>query len=73
MRYAITFTPDDTWTVTDTLILETDISPVDMTREQLITIFETYTGDSEIAEQVVSGRDWWFCRNLGDTDVYMVR
>ena len=30
MRYAITFTSDDTWNTTDTLILETDTSPVDM-------------------------------------------
>ena len=73
MRYAVTFTTDDTWNTTDTLILETDISPLDMDRQQLVTMFETYLGgDTEIAEQVVSEPERWFLRNLGDTDVNMV-
>ena len=28
MRYAVTFTTDDTWNTTDTLILETDVNMV---------------------------------------------
>lgn len=73
MRYAVTFTTDDTWNTTDTLILETDVSPLDMDRQQLVTMFETYFGgDTEMAEQVVSEPERWFLRNLGDTDVNMV-
>lgn len=72
MRYAITFTPDDTWNTTDTLLVETDTSPVDMTNEQLFAMFETYTGDSDLAKQVVDEPERWFCRNLEDTDVNMV-
>lgn len=73
MRYAVTFTTDDTWNTTDTLILETDVSPLDMNRQQLVTMFETYLGgDTEMAEQVVSEPERWFLRNLGDTDVNMV-
>ena len=73
MRYAVTFTTDDTWNTTDTLILETDVSPLDMERQQLVTLFETYLGgDTEMAEQVVSEPERWFLRNLGDTDVNMV-
>ena len=73
MRYAVTFTTDDTWNTTDTLILETDVSPLDMERQQLVTMFETYLGgDTEMAEQVVSEPERWFLRNLGDTDVNMV-
>lgn len=73
MRYAVTFTTDDTWNTTDTLILETDVSPLDMDRQQLVTMFETYLGgDTEMAEQVVSEPERWFLRNLGDTDVNMV-
>lgn len=74
MRYAVTFTTDDTWNTTDTLILETDVSPLDMDRQQLVTMFETYLGgDTEMAEQVASEPERWFLRNLGDTDVDMVR
>lgn len=73
MRYAVTFTTDDTWNTTDTLILETDVSPLDMNKQQLVTMFETYLGgDTEMAEQVVSEPERWFLRNLGDTDVNMV-
>lgn len=73
MRYAVTFTTDDTWNTTDTLILETDVSPLDMDRQQLVTMFETYLGgDTEMAEQVVIEPERWFLRNLGDTDVNMV-
>lgn len=73
MRYAVTFTTDDTWNTTDTLILETDVSPLDMDRQQLVTMFETYLGgDTEMAEQVVAEKERWFLRNLGDTDVNMV-
>lgn len=73
MRYAVTFTTDDTWNTTDTLILETDVSPLDMDRQQLVTMFETYLGgDTEMAEQVVTEPERWFLRNLGDTDVNMV-
>lgn len=71
MRYAITFTSDDTWTTTDTLILETDTSPVDMSDEQLMKMFEAYTGDLDMADEIVRERERWFCRNLGDTDVNM--
>ena len=73
MRYAITFTSDDTWTTTDTLILETDTSPVDMSDEQLMKMFESYTGDLDMANEIVSEKERWFCRNLEDTDVDMVR
>lgn len=72
MRYALTFTTDDTWTTTDTLLVETDISLVDMADEQIATIIETYTGDSDQAKAVVAERERWFCRNLEDTDVNMV-
>lgn len=73
MRYAVTFTTDDTWNTTDTLILETDVSPLDMDRQQLVTMFETYLGgDTEMAEQVALEPERWFLRNLGDTDVNMV-
>lgn len=73
MRYAVTFTTDDTWNTTDTLILETEVSPLDMDRQQLVTMFEAYLGgDTEMAEQVVSEPERWFLRNLGDTDVNMV-
>lgn len=66
MRYAITFTPDDTWNLADTFIVETDINPLDMTNEQLISMFESYT---EQAEEVVAEPERWFLRNLEDTDV----
>ena len=72
MRYAVTFTSDDTWTTTDTLILETDTSPVDMSDEQLIKMFEAYTNDLDMADEIVKEPERWFCRNLGDTDVNMV-
>lgn len=68
MRYAITFTPDDTWNLADTFIVETDINPLDMTNEQLISMFESYT---EQAEEVVAEPERWFLRNLEDTDVMM--
>lgn len=68
MRYAVTYTKDDTWNTTDTIIVETDISPLDMTNEQLIKMFETYTDD---AEEIVAEPERWFLRNLEDTDVVM--
>lgn len=68
MRYAITFTPDDTWNLADTFIVETDINPLDMTNEQLTSMFESYT---EQAEEVVAEPERWFLRNLEDTDVMM--
>lgn len=73
MRYAITFTIDDTWNTADTLILETDTNPLDMDRQQLVTMFESYLGgDTEKAEQVTEEPERWFLRNLDDTDVNMV-
>lgn len=72
MRYAITFTTDDTWNTTDTLIVETDVSPVDMTEGQVIAMIESYTGDSDLAKRVAEESERWFCRNLEDTDVNMV-
>ena len=71
MRYAITFTSDDTWNTTDTFILETDTSPVDMSDEQLMKMFEAYTGDLDVADEIVKEKERWFCRKLGDTDVNM--
>lgn len=68
MRYAITFTTDDTWDTVDTFIVETDTSPVDMTDEQLLKMFETYTTS---AEEIVAEPERWFLRNLEDTDVFM--
>lgn len=74
MRYAITFTSDDTWNTTDTLIVDTDTSPVDMSDEQLIKMFETYLGgDTDMANEIVAEKERWFCRNLEDTDVDMAR
>lgn len=73
MRYALTFTSDDTWDATDTLILEADTCPLDMSDEQLIKIFESYTGDTDIASEIVKERERWFCRNLEDTDINMAR
>lgn len=72
MRYAITYSPYREWDDVDTLIVETDTMPLDMTREQLMNMFETYIGDTDIARFVVDGKDGWFCRNLEDTDVSMV-
>ena len=71
MRYAVTFTTDDTWNTADTLILETDTSPVDMNNEQLMKMFESYTSDTDMADEIVRERERWFCRNLEDTDVFM--
>lgn len=72
MRYAVTYSPYREWDDVDTLIVETDTMPLDMTREQLMKMFETYIGDTDIARFVVDGKDSWFCRNLEDTDVNMV-
>ena len=69
MRYAITFSTDDTWLSVDTFIVETDISPVDMTNEQLLKMFEAYNPD--YAEEIVAEPERWFLRNLEDTDVFM--
>ena len=73
MRYAITYSPYGEWDDVDTLIVESDITPLDMTKEQLMKMFETYTGDTDIAKLITNGKDNWFCRNLEDTDVNMVR
>ena len=72
MRYAITFTSDGTWNTADTLILETDTNPLDMSDEQLMKMFEAYTGDLDMADEIVKEKEHWFCRNLEDTDVNMV-
>ena len=73
MRYAITFTTDETWNTVDTFIVETDTNPMDMSEEQLTKMFETYTTDSIISENLATDfKDNWFCRNLEDTDVNMV-
>lgn len=71
MRYAITFTTDDTWNTVDTIIVETDISVVDMSKQQLVKMFESYTGDDDIAKEIVKEKERWYCRNLDDTDVFM--
>ena len=72
MRYAVTYSPYREWDDVDTLIVETDTSPLDMAREQLMKMFETYIGDTDIARFVVQGDNGWFCRNLEDTDINMV-
>ena len=64
MRYAITFTSDESWNTVDTLIVETDTNPFDMTKEQLIKMFEAYIIDSDVASEVANNQDYWFCRNL---------
>lgn len=68
MRYAITFTKDDSWNTVDTFIVETDITPLDMTNDQLVEMFESYTDD---AEEIVAESERWFLKNLEDTDVFM--
>ena len=71
MRYAITFTIDDTWNTTNTFILETDVSPVDMTDEQITKMFESYGVDSDDAESMAYYSGRWYCNNLDNTDVFM--
>lgn len=73
MRYAVTFTIDETWDTVDTFILESDTNPNDMNEEQLTKMFETYITDGIVASNLASDyKRYWFCRNLGDTDVNMV-
>lgn len=73
MRYAITYTTDGEWDSVDTFIVETDTSPMEMDDKQLTKMFESYIGDSIVAENLATDyKDHWFCRNLGDTDVNMV-
>lgn len=73
MRYAVTFTKDGDWNTVDTFIVETDVSPMDMSDEQKIDMFEAYIMDSDEAEKVASDSDLWFIRHLDDTDVMMPR
>ena len=68
MKYAITYTLDNTWDGVDTLLVETDTCPLDMPPEQLADIFEAYTHDRPSAEWVVEEK-MWFVRNVEDTDV----
>lgn len=74
MRYAITFITDkENWNTIDTFIVETDTNPLDMDEEQATKMFETYIGDSVIAEKLATDyKDNWFATNLEDTDVNMV-
>lgn len=73
MRYAVTFTTDETWNTVDTFILESDTNPIDMNEERLTKMFEAYITDSIVASNLASDyKGYWFCRNLGDTDVNMV-
>ena len=72
MRYAITFTTDrESWNSVDTFIVETDENPLDMTKEQIITMFDTYVCDTDIAEKLADDEDLWFIHNVDDTDVSM--
>ena len=72
MRYAITYTTDETWNSVDTFIVETTINPLDMTDEQLVEMFKGYiTYDGIVAENVALDGELWFVRNLDDTDVKM--
>lgn len=73
MRYAVTFTIDKDWNTVDTFIVETDVSPMDMSDEQLTFMFEGYIMDSDEAKQVALDGDLWFIRHLDDTDVMMPR
>ena len=70
MRYAITFSTDmETWDSVDTLIVETDVNPLDMDYKQLYKTFYGYLGDRILADDIAKHHDMWFCRNLADTDV----
>lgn len=73
MRYAVTFTIDKDWNTVDTFIVETDVSPMDMSDEQLTFMFEGYIMDSDEAKKVALDGDLWFIRHLDDTDVMMPR
>lgn len=72
MRYAVTFTIDKDWNSVDTIIVEADVCPLDMTFEQLFKIFKGYGLNEVDAECIASNGELWFCRNLEDTDVYVV-
>ena len=73
MRYAITYTTDREWNSVDTFIVETDTSPLNMTKEQLTKMFEAYIGDGVVSENLATDyKDNWFIRNLEDTDINMV-
>lgn len=71
MRFAVTFTVDGEWDTVDTFIVETDTHLKDMSSEELATMFETYIGDSDEAEELASNKGHWFCRALDSTDVIM--
>lgn len=71
MRFAVTFTTDGEWSSVDTFIVETDTHLKDMSHDELVTMFETYIGDSDDAEELVSNKEHWFCHELDSTDVIM--
>lgn len=71
MRYAITYTTDETWNTVDTAIIETDTNPMDMKEEQLQKLFYKIFYDEEEANAMALDYDHWFVRNLDDTDVLM--
>lgn len=72
-RYAITFTLDETWNTTDTLIVETTNNPLDWDRKKLAKVLEAYGVDVQKAKWVAEDSDTWFIRNLEDVDVYDLR
>lgn len=70
MKYAITYALDDTWESVDTLLVETNTNPLDMPAEELADIFDTYAClGRERALALAKDEDYWFVRNVEDTDV----
>lgn len=69
MKYAITYALDGTWESVDTLLVETDICPLDMPVEELADIFEAYGLERERALVLAKDESYWFVRNAEDVDV----
>lgn len=68
-KYAVTYTIDNDWQSVDTMLVETDTNPRDMTSEELFKMFDGYVYNSKQAEMLANEPELWFSRNIEDTDV----
>ena len=68
-KYAVTYTIDNDWQSVDTMLVETDTNPRDMTSEELFKMFDGSVYNSEQAKMLANEPELWFSRNVEDTDV----
>ena len=69
MKYALTYTLDEDWNTTDTVLVELNNNPFDMPKQELKEMFERVIGNEHYAELLSEDKNrQWFVRNVEDTD-----